>query len=293
MSLSSAFNRYLHEISPQKKPSTRLRDASRVAVIAKSLGKYSLAAITPAVVAGYRDERLALGKSTTTVRLELALLSHTFTIAIKEWRLGLVQNPVSNTRKPTPAPGRERRLSANEEERLLAACDAYSNPMLGWLVRLAIETTMRMGEMLGLTLADVDLPRRIAHVRDSKNGESRTIPLSMLATQVLREAIDNPTRPDDTNLIFFGNPGRDGKRKPYQFSKIWKNIINSLGLKDLHFHDLRHEGTSRLVESGFSDLEAMAITGHKSTQMLKRYTHLRTVNMLAKLDAIHARAIKA
>lgn len=66
------------------------------------LGDYSLAAITPDLVAGYRDQRLEEGLSASTVRLELALLSHLFTVAIKEWRIGLVYNPVANIRKPPP-----------------------------------------------------------------------------------------------------------------------------------------------------------------------------------------------
>ena len=69
--------------------------------------------------------------------------------------------------------------------------------------------------MLGLHMADVDIERRIAHIADTKNGEARTVPLSLHATQVMQAAMANPTRPDDTDLIFFGNPGRNGK--PYQF----------------------------------------------------------------------------
>ena len=120
--------RYVKEVSPKKKPSTQIRDRRRANIILRRLGKFSLAAITPTVVASYRDERLDAGKSTATVRLELALLSHLFTIAIKDWRFGLAQNPVSGIRKPVPAPGRGRRLTADEEERLFAACAAYSIP---------------------------------------------------------------------------------------------------------------------------------------------------------------------
>jgi hypothetical protein len=83
--------------------------------------------------------------------MELALLSHLFTIAIKKWRLGLIYNPVSNIRKPAPGKGRDRRLGADEEKALLRACDRHSNPMLGWIVRVALYTGMRAGEIKGLT----------------------------------------------------------------------------------------------------------------------------------------------
>ena len=101
----------------------RLRE-SQAKALKKKFGAYSLAAITPDLVAEYRDERLAAGKSASTVRLELALLSHLFTIAIKEWRVGLVYNPVANIRKPAPTTGRDRRLSADEEKALFKACDS-------------------------------------------------------------------------------------------------------------------------------------------------------------------------
>jgi len=62
--------------------------------------------------------------------LKRALLSHVFTVAIKEWRIGLMYNPVANVRKPPPHRGRDRRLFADEEQKLLRVCDKHSNPML-------------------------------------------------------------------------------------------------------------------------------------------------------------------
>jgi integrase len=66
------------------------------------------------------------------------------------------------------------------------------------------------------------------------------------------------------------------------------DIKRSVGCVDFHFHDLRHEAVSRLVEAGFSDQEVSAISGHKSMQMLKRYTHLRAEDLVAKLDKLKA-----
>ncbi len=63
-----------------------------------------------------------------------------------------------------------------------------------------------------------------------------------------------------------------------------------LGMTDLRFHDLRHEAVSRLVESGhFSDQQVAAISGHKSMQMLKRYTHLRAEDLVKALDKMSAK----
>ena len=117
--LTCALDRYLREVSSTKRATTSNAERHKAKALKESLGAYSLAAVTPDLVAKYRDERLAIGKSNNTVRLELALLSHLFTIAIKEWRVGLFYNPVANIRKPAPGKGRDRRLKAEEEKALL------------------------------------------------------------------------------------------------------------------------------------------------------------------------------
>jgi len=98
--LKNALDRYLREVSSTKRESTAHAEQHKAKALKANLGAYSLAAITPDLVAKYRDERLEAGKSPSTVRLELSLLSHLFTIAIKEWRVGLFYNPVANIRKP-------------------------------------------------------------------------------------------------------------------------------------------------------------------------------------------------
>ncbi len=284
--LNAALDRYLAEVTPTKKPSTALSERRRAKVLANHLGQYSLTALTPERIGQYRDKRLREGKSVTSVRLELALLSHLYTVAIREWRLGLLGNPVSMVRKPAPAAGRNRRLKPSEEKRLLEACDAHSNPMLGWIVRLAIHTGMRQGEIESLTRDQVDLKRRIIKLTETKNGSARTVPLTKQAAGVLREALSHPIRPIDTPLIFFGDPGRDGERRPYTFKPAWFHALRSAKIKGLRFHDLRHEAVSRLVEAGLNDQEVAAISGHKSMQMLKRYTHLRAEDLVSRLDQV-------
>ena len=160
LTFDAALDRYLAEVTPTKKPATQRAEKLKAKPLREFFGDYALAAIGVDLVARYRDTRLAtasqrISKATgkagqlrpATVRLELALLGHVFTTAIKEWRIGLVQNPVHNIRKPAAGNGRDRRLSGDEETRVLAAVDAYSNPMLGWLVRLALETGMRSSEL--------------------------------------------------------------------------------------------------------------------------------------------------
>lgn len=300
LTFEKAMERYLAEVTPSKRPFTQTGERMRSVPLIGFFGKYSLAAVTAEMVAQYRDRRLAgegrrgkdgelVPRAANTVRLELALLGHLFTIALKEWGLGLPYNPVANVRRPAPGPGRNRRLGTSEHAKLFKAVDKHSNPMLSWIVRTALETGMRSTEIVTLTRSQVDLSRRIVRLIETKNTQPRTVPLSVKATAVLRKALANPLRPKDTELIFFGEPGKDGKRRPYNFNKVWLDIKRSAGVADFRFHDLRHEAVSRFVEGGLSDQEVSAISGHKSMQMVKRYTHLRAEDLVAKLDNLNPR----
>ena len=136
--------------------------------------------------AAYRDQRLKeVGPS--TVRLELALLSHLYTIAIKEWSWPLTHEP-QNVRKPPAPQGRERRLVGDEKERLLAAIQRPQARSALWLdacVRLAIETGMRAGELLSLEWHQVIIDRGVIRLEKTKNGTRRTVPLTDEAVDVL------------------------------------------------------------------------------------------------------------
>jgi len=286
LSIREAIDRYLSEVTPTKKASTQKAERYRAEQLKTELGKYTLASLNSNILGKYRDERLANGKSASTVRLELALLGHLYSTAIKEWQLGIHINPVLNVRKPSAGEGRSRRLTYEEEERLLSECDSHSNPFLGWVVRIALYTAMRQGEILNLTKQMVNLSNKTVLLADTKNNETRTVPLSKKAVDVFREVLSHPIRPLETKLLFYGEPGKDGKRRPYTINRVWVSALNRAEITDLRFHDLRHEATSRFVEAGLSDQEVASITGHKSMQMLKRYTHLRTESLTEKIANI-------
>ena len=284
LTIAVALERYLREITPTKKPGgSQRRDHTSAKPLREQLGCYALGALTQDVIAQYRDARLSQGLAGSTVRLELALLSHLYTVALREWRISLVANPVLTVRKPKTA-ARDRRLHGDEASRLLQSVRQHSNPILAWITELALETAAREMEILSMRVMDVDTVRRIAVLRDPKNGDSRTIPLSRRASEILEEARNDYPR-EGTELMFPGAPGKDGKRRPYTIGKVWQQAMQRAGLEGLRFHDLRHEAASRLVEMGLSDAKVRQITGHKSAQMLYRYAHLRGEDLVADLDA--------
>ena len=116
------------------------------------------------------------------------------------------------------------------------------------LVELAIETTMRRGELLSLQWRDADLERQTVFVAIKKNGDSGQIPLSLKAISVI------------SNLL------RDVGGKVFPVSPnairgVWRRTIKKLNIENLHFHDLRHEATSRFFEKGLNVMEVAPITG--------------------------------
>lgn len=286
MTVLEAFERYEREVMPTKADETQDKEQSRLRLLKNEFGKYSLVSVTPSIVAKFRDMRLDAGKATDTVRLDLALLGHLYSTAIKEWHIALPFNPVAMIKKPSPGKGREYRIPLQDQNRLMEELKKYSNPMLAWIFEIAIETGMRRSEIRTLRTFQVNLERRIVSLSKTKNGEQRTVPLSKKGVEIFREALSYPMRPSDCDLIFFGEPGKSKKRSPYCFDKAWREVRNRAGFNHLHFHDSRHEAVSRLVEGGFSDQEAASVSGHKSMQTLKRYTHLRAEDLVAKLDKI-------
>ncbi|MBF0138270.1 MAG: site-specific integrase [Magnetococcales bacterium] len=290
ITIRDAFDRYLKSVSLQKAPNTHRDEINRANNICRYIGEYTLATLKAPILAKFRDRRVGEGKSGNTIRLDFALIRHLYRIAIREWGIGLEVNPVDLVDKPGLAPGRDRRLVQDEEARLLAACDAYVNPMLGWIVRIALETAMRQGEILRLRVQDIDLVNRLASIPPNKtkarNKPERVVPLTREAVRVFGVAVNWIFRPTDSDLVFPGDPGKDGVRRPYTLTKPWQTVLKRAGVEGFHFHDLRHEAVSRLVESGLSDQEVAAISGHQTMQMLRRYTHLRPRDLVMRLDAI-------
>jgi len=135
---SEALDRYLQDVLSKKRERTQKAERTRAKPLKAFFGKYSLAAITPELIAKYRNQRLSGNdrldqdgnprpRSGNSVRLEMALLGHLFNVAIKEWGIGLTSNPETFVDRPAPGPGRNRRISSEEEQRLLSAVDAHSN----------------------------------------------------------------------------------------------------------------------------------------------------------------------
>lgn len=284
LTLGEILERYRKEITPAKKGAEQ--EESKLTVISKSkLAKMSLGNIEPGDIVDYRNERLKKVAAATIIK-ELNLISNAYVIAASEWRMRGLRNPVTGVRRPKPPRGRTRRLASETEmDGLIAATDSV---ILKAIIPFAVETAMRRGEMTSLTWADVDLERQTAFLEDTKNDESRTVPLSLKAVALLREIQGGKgekvfkAEPSSVTQAF----GRAVKRarKTYELECEKTNVVPDEKLyRNLLLHDMRHEATSRLFEKGFDLMETASVTGHKDLRMLKRYTHLNAETLAKKL----------
>ena len=146
----------------------------------QAIARHTLAKLSSAAVATYRDARQQEVAPATVVR-ELSLMQTAIETATREWGIPLPCNPVALVRRPVVRNDRKRRLHAGEEARMLTAANTGRSDWIAPVIVIAIETGMRRGELLALTWADIDLAARVVLVRQSKNGESREVPLSHLA----------------------------------------------------------------------------------------------------------------
>jgi integrase len=268
--LQGALDRYLAEVVPQKKGVKQATGIVR-SWQRSSLGPKALAAIRSADLASWRDAKLAEVGPQTVVH-HLNLLSHLYRIAAAEWGLESLTNPVARIKKPKLPKGRERRLTKDEEQRLLEASERSFSEWLGPVIRLAL-AAMRQSELVSLTWPQVRLAERSVLLTDTKNGETRTVPLSTTAVEILRSL---PRI--SAGKVF---PIQTGRAVTHAFVKACERA----GIANLHFHDLRHEATSRLFErTDLRDIEIASITGHKTMEMLKRYAHLRASQLAVRLE---------
>ncbi|MEE4460543.1 site-specific integrase, partial [Azotobacter chroococcum] len=260
-----------------------------------------MAAVRSSDVARLRDEWLKTLQPASVLR-RLALLSHLFTIARKEWGMESLINPVELIRKPQVNNARTRRVTAlqgagseagsaerlqgDELERVIAAS---GSDVLPAIIRLAVETAMRRGELVSLQWENIDLQRRVAHLPSTKNGESRDVPLSSRAVAVLQQlrgdgAVSGRVFQvrEDAVTRAFDRALKRARNSYLQECQKAKREPDTRYLLDLRFHDLRHEATSRLAEI-FPLHELTKITGHKDTRMLMRYYHPKAEDLAKKL----------
>lgn len=274
MTLGDALARYATDYVPKLKGEHR--EANRAAQIGRAdIAALSLINLTPQALAEYRDARLQQVTS-GTVKLEMATIRRVLNLAIKEWGLSGIENPMRRVEIPRAGKARDRRLVGDEWDRLLAAANTDSCDYLLPSLLLLVETGMRVGELLSLEWANVDFDLAVASLDETKNGDVRDVPLSGDALITLRCLEHRPPRQKHLR----------SRVLPCGYNTLQKafvRVCKQAGIADLRIHDLRHEATSRFFERGLSQAQVQRVTGHKTLAMLSRYTHLRAADIAAQM----------
>ncbi|MCP4985799.1 MAG: site-specific integrase [Colwellia sp.] len=264
--VTDIFDRYWDEVVQYQKSA----DGTKYVInkMKLILGHLRFINLSVEIVREYKEYRLE-SVSGETVRKEILLISRMIKHAIQEWQIYLPKgNPATIITLPKKSKARDRRLIGNEKSILLAEASNYGGEISD-IIELAIETAMRRGEIVKLEWKHFNPVNRTILIPDTKNEDDRDVPLSTRATEILLK------QPKTSQYIF--NIRGDS------IGQAFRRITKRANIKNLRFHDLRHEGTTLLFEQNFQLMEVSAITGHKDLSMLKRYTHLRAEDLAQKM----------
>ncbi len=252
--------------------------------------KIKMADLTSADLAKFRDRMKKYKYAPATIVRRLNLVQTIVEHSRREWKIHLPSNPAQMVKRPAGADHKRdrvfqplkaddaRRVNGHkvksEEELLLDACEKSYHELLAPVVRFAILTAMRQGEIVGLKWKDIDLDRATAVVRGAlgtvtKNNEIREVPLLPAAVQLLK--------------------GMEGERTGRVFvieqnplKMAFRRATKKADIEDLTFHDLRHIATSRLAKVYKNPLDLKRVTGHKDLKSLDRYYHTTAEELAAK-----------
>jgi|TARA_R100001086_G_scaffold124121_1_gene64067 integrase len=228
-------------------------------MLSEGFVNYAINLVDRSLIAQYRDRALRSLKS-SSVNRRLAILSHCFTIAKKEWGYD-IDNPVLSIRRPTNPEPRDRRFTTEELDKIFS-CNR-TNPHMKFIIRLALETGMRRSEIANIKPQHLKGKLLMIPVAKTK---PRTIPLTPKAIQLLQ---DNLPIKMSSNAIRLS----------------WVRLTKKHGIEDARFHDLRHESLSRMFEvKSLNVPEVQLISGHLEPRTLMRvYANLRPKDLADKL----------
>lgn len=273
--LGELFARYRDEVTPAKRGARW--ELLRLRLLEREWGasEMLLTDITSNDVAALQQKRGQSVGPASVIR-EMTIIKAMFSTAVSPWGW-LHESPAKGVKPPPEPEHRTRRISQAEIEAILQAAgydDAVpvASPMDEVMAAflLAIETAMRSGEILAITRQAYDRERRIVHIPRSKNGAARDVPLSSRAIQLLDKLPGSGDR-----LFSISDESRD---------VLFRKVRDRSGVVDLHFHDTRREGTSRLAKiKGMDVLTLARITGHKDIRMLMVYFQTDMEEVAAQL----------
>lgn len=271
--LGAAFKRFSEEVTPQRKGArwerVRLDQLQR-----NPIASIQCAQLVPADIAAWRDERLKeVGPA--SVNRELNVITAVIEQARKEWGW-ITVNPCRGVSRPKNPRHRDRRISTDEIERVLIALGydedepvETAQQQIAVAFLIALETAMRLGEIITLEWCDVHLAQRYVRLNDSKNSDPRDVALSRRAVELFERL------PADRGRVF--TCSRDTA------STLFRRAVRAAQIGNLTFHDTRHEAITRLARK-LDVLDLARMIGHRDLRSLRVYYNATATEIAGRLD---------
>ena len=231
----------------------------------------------PSLLAAHKSKRRAGGAAAKTINNELTLLSHAFQLAVKEWEW-VAENPVQKVSKEKVRNLIERWLTAEEEERLLAASPVW----LQEIIVFAANTGLRQSEILNLQWCNVDLFRRTITLLEQKNGGRDTLPVNARTLDVLKARAK--VRSLKTDYVFYNGAGN--RMDARDLLRVFYPVMKKADVKRFRFHDLRHTFATRLVQAGADIYTVQKLGRWKTISMVMRYAHHHSESLRAGIEIL-------
>jgi len=237
------------------------------------LGAYALIHLTPDLIGKERqlflDTPSAKGKkrSSATANRYISSLSSSLSYATRQLRW-INENPCISLKKLKENPGRDRILTEEEIVSLLEACRQSRSPYLFCIVLISLTTGARQGEILSLEWKHIDFENKLAFLTETKNGRPRSI---SLADPVIKELQKLHNSRNVLKPLVFASKTAFGR---IDIKKAWQQALKRAGISHCRAHDMRHTFCTLAASQGASNLELATAMGHRTLEMLQRYTHL-------------------
>lgn len=256
---------YIDYVRDIKKNRSWMSTVNHLKQLKRLFANTELTRITPSDIDDYKQKRLKEVKP-STVNRELACLSHLLNYAKRKKKF-FGENPVSISRLLPEHNQTERILTYEEERKLLEVSPIHFRNIL----KCALNTGMRKGEIISLKWTNVDLEKNIINLEhtNTKSKKSRRIPINSVLRKLFLEL---KLKNSGSEYVFLNSDNKPYKKHD-SLNGIWKRVLNKAEIEGLRFHDLRHTAATRMVEAGISIVAVNKILGHADLKTTMRYAH--------------------
>jgi len=258
MSFQDLCEKYLEYGQTNGKKSLE-RDEYSIKALMTRFKHLKITQINPMMIESYKKKRLEEKRKPATVNRELACLRHMLNLA-RSWKI-IRESPMNEVKLLKEEKYKMRILDRIEADLLIDAAVDHLKPIL----IVALNTAMRRGEILGLSWNDIDFVNYNIHVKNTKSGKDRILPMNSLVAKTLKEQ-------DMSCEWIFPNPQRKD-RALKDVSSSLKTACDKIGIEKFRFHDLRHTSATWMVNAGVDLVTIKEILGHSTIAMTMVYAH--------------------